>query len=249
MNLNKSKLFNEYFPNKDKNLTKEQLKEKCLKIVEMLDNDKQDNDLKVALLSDAELEQLEMSSLELYLQVCSAMEDKIFEQKYPVVELPIGDSFPCDVHYNQELGALLIDTPVQLGSYRTYGEVAQQHLIAVMVNLAIKGYEQEHNFNFFDTVKSPFCIYLVRRCKRGANSNSIPDIDNVGARHVINILVRELGLSDSFSSLTWNCNTVEYVQEGADQGGTSLLIVSEDKKLEFESKFLQNSHSMIWLRY
>lgn len=248
MKLNKSKIFNDYFPNKTENLTKEQLKDRCQKIIDMLEHDNEDNDLKVALLSDAELEQLEMSSLELYLQICASVEDKIFSQNYPILEQPFEDNFPCDVHYNDELGLLLIDTPVQIGSYRTYGDKAQQHLIAVIVNLAIKGYEQKHNFNFFDTVKSPFCIYLVRRYKKHASSNLIPDIDNVGARNVINVLMRETGLSDSCDSLIWNCNTVEFVQEGADQGGTSIVIVGEDKKLDFESKFLQNSHSMVWLR-
>lgn len=249
MKINKSELFNKYFPNKIENLNKAQLKNMCFKLVDILEKDGEEDDQKVALFSDeTELEYLEMSFLYLYLQMCNQAQDRLSQQEYSLIEDPMGDTFPCDVYYSSKDEVMLVDTPVQLGSYRTYGEKNQQHLIASLVSLAIENYASKNDIEPFGLVRAPYCIYLIRRCKRDDSSNTIPDIDNVGARHIINIIARYFALSDSFSSLSWNCNTVEYVDDEEGDNGTSILIVSEDKKIEFESKFIQKNHSLNWLR-
>lgn len=249
MKINNSELFNNYFPNKITNLNKAQLKSMCSKLVTILENDGEEDDQKVALFSSQEeLEYLEMSLLYLYLQMCNQIQNRLSQEEFPLISEPMEETFPCDVYYSDQDEVMLIDTPVQLGSYRTYGEKNQQHLIASLVSLAIEDYANKNDLNPFGMIRAPYCIYLIRRCKRDESSNSIPDIDNVGARHIINILARHFGLSDSFASLIWNSNTVEFIEEGKDIGGTSILIVSEDKKIEFETNFLQKNHSLDWLR-
>ena len=248
MRVDRSEIFREYYPNRVQDLTKEQLLSLYKEIVEMLENDNLNLGAKLATASDPELEQLEMSTLNIYLQVCSALEEKHQFDEFENLSDKVMETYPCDVYFNQELGCYLIDTPTVLGSYRTYGETEQQHLIANLVSIALKQFEAREGIDLLGSIQSPYCIYLIRRVRPTQTSNTIPDIDNVGARHLINALARNFALSDSFKNLTWSCNTIEYIEGEGETLGTSIVIIGESSKMKYEQMFMDYNHSNNFLR-
>ena len=240
-----TKIFAETFPNHT-DMSKKELAGQLRKIIAKLDDDPEDPAVVISDLKSSDLlDDLELSLLYLYLQTCYAREYKRVCECFDETET--GADLPCTVHYSAEYRCLLIDTPVMLGSNRNPANRMQENLVRSLVIAAVRKYEKGNDFDFTFSIRAPFSIGLYRRCLKDQSSTVIPDIDNIEARKIINSLVEELSLDDSYSSLISNVNSIEYVDAKEDQG-TSILIVEEGKRNALEREFLQNKRSFSMIR-
>ena len=243
-------LFEKTFCNRE-DLIKSQVVNECKRIIEKLEKEPSYPDTKMCELVDGSLvDDLELSFLWLYLQMCYAQERRASGDQdilYREVEDRIFDSFPCSTYYSDEYRALLVDTPVILGSYRTHASKTKENLVKDLVLLSVRRYLSASGKNAADLLDLPFAVCLYRRCLCNLSSASVPDIDNIEARKIINVLVRELDLDDSYSCLITSVNSIEFIQ-GGHFSGTSVLLVSEEKRNALENRFLSESRSFDFLR-
>ncbi len=243
-------LFEKTFSNRE-DLIKSQVANECKRIITKLEKEPSYPDTKICELVDGSLvDDLELSFLWLYLQMCYAQERRIPDEEavlYREVEDRIFDSFPCRAHYSDEYRALLIDTPAVLGSYRTHASRAKENLVKDLVLLSVRRYLSASGKDAAVLLDLPFAVCLYRRCLCNLSSASVPDIDNIEARKIINVLVRELDLDDSYSCLITSVNSIEFIQDGA-FSGTSVLLVSEEKRNTLENRFLSENRSLDFLR-
>lgn len=243
-------LFEKTFSNRE-DLIKSQVANECKRIITKLEKEPSYPDTKMCELTDGSLvDDLELSFLWLYLQMCYAQGRRIPDEEgvlYREVEDTIFDSFPCRAYYSDKYRALLIDTPAVLGSYRTHASRAKENLVKDLVLLSVRRYLSVSGKNAADLLDLPFAVCLYRRCLGNLSSASVPDIDNIEARKIINVLVRELDLDDSYSCLITSVNSIEFIQ-GGHFSGTSVLLVSEEKRNALENRFLSENRSFDFLR-
>ena len=243
-------LFEKTFCNRE-DLIKSQVANECKRVITKLEKEPSYPDTKICELVDGSLvDDLELSFLWLYLQMCYAQERRASGDQdilYREVEDRIFDSFPCRAYYSDEYRALLIDTPAVLGSYRTHASRTKENLVKDLVLLSVRRYLSASGKNAADLLDLPFAVCLYRRCLCNLSSASIPDIDNIEARKIINVLVRELDLDDSYSCLITSVNSIEFIQDGT-FSGTSVLLVSEEKRNALENRFLSENRSFDFLR-
>ena len=230
MILTMTRILNESFPNHS-DLSKEKLKEKLNEIIKQLEEDADDPEVLMHDLKDSSLlDDLELSFLYLYLQVCYAKEKRMNED--PVYESEKEDTFldslPCKTYFSDRYKALLIDTPMLIGSMRNPANKMQQNLLKSLVVTAIRKYEKDNKFSFKLSITSPYSICLYRRCLTDQSSTVVPDIDNIEASKIINVLADELSLDDTYSSLISNLNSIEYVDSKQDCG-TSILVIDKNR--------------------
>ena len=209
----------------------------------------EDNDPDDTLISDLDnqgmLDDLELSFLYLYLQMCYSRE--FIELSGKSENIDACSDFPCRVYFFTRYSCLLIDTPAILGSFRNPANRVQENLLKVLVMSALKKYELDNDFDFTFSIRAPYSIGLYRRCLPDQSSTLIPDIDNIEAGRIINSLAEELSLDDSYSSMISNVNTIEYIKERKDCG-TSILLVEEARRNELEREFLKNGRSFSFIR-
>ncbi|MBQ6148499.1 MAG: hypothetical protein IJI83_03020 [Oscillospiraceae bacterium] len=238
------------FPNRSL-MSKEELKRKLRILNGKLDLNEDEMSTYLCDLSDADLlSDLEYTFLYLYLQVCYAQEERMWEDSdnlYRTKKKELSDSLPCRVHYSPEYRALLIDTAFILKSGRTQKGVLQENISKCLVDVALQAYETEKGISFVHSVKAPYAIWLLRRCTRDQNRGTLPDIDNIEARKIINRLVYSIGSADSIHSFICNVNTIEYVDSRQDCG-TSILLIQEDKTTALMTEFLTEKRSLNFLR-
>ena len=182
------------------------------------------------------------------MQILGAKED--LPQVHSYEDLKKVDDFsnyPCNVFYSDKYKATLIDTPVVLGSMRNYANKMQEHMVANLITIALKKYELENKIDFSFSIRMPFSVFFIRRCLPYQSSNVVSDTDNVECRKIINAIVKEFGLCDSYCDMITVTSTIEYV-DSKDARGTSILIVSENKRLSLETIFLKNKRNLDFIR-
>ena len=233
-----------------KDLTVADFKKKCTNILQKLDK-LSDSESCLKDIYDKELiTDLELTFLELFLQSCYAEERAgplpscLHRSNKGDVD---PDEFPCRVYQSEEYKALLIDTPVVLGSFRTAANIRQQYMVKNLVQVAILQYEKEYGKTLSWFIRTPFSFCLYRRCLPNLSSKIVPDCDNVEAQKIINTLVRDINLKDVYSSMVSCISSIEYVGDKT-KTGTSNLLVQEDKRLAMESRFLDSARSFDFLR-
>ena len=243
-------LFEKTFSNRE-DLIKSQVANECKRIITKLEKEPSYPDTKICELVDGSLvDDLELSFLWLYLQMCYAQGRRIPDEGavlYREVEDRIFASFPCRAYYSDEYRALLIDTPAVLGSYRTHASRAKENLVKDLVLLGVRRYLSASGKNAAALLDLPFAVCLYRRCLCTLSSASVPDFDNIEARKIINVHVRELDLDDSYSCLITIDNSIEFIP-GGHFSGTSVLLVSEEKRNALENRFLSENRSFDFLR-
>lgn len=244
MILTMTRILIESFPNHS-DISKDKLKKKLNEIIEKLDADASDTETFLSDIgSSSLLDDLELSFLYLYLQTCYAREERMNED--PVYESKSEDTFldslPCSVCFSDHYKALLIDTPVLIGSMRNPANKMQQNLLKSLIVTAIRKYEKDKGFSLKLSIASPYSICLYRRCLTDQSSTVVPDLDNIEASKIINALADELSLDDSYSSLVSNLNSIEYV-DSKKNCGTSILVIEEAKRLDLEREFIENKRS------
>ena len=243
-------LFEKTFSNRE-DLIKSQVISECSRIITKLEKEPSYPDTRIHGLIDGSLiDDLELSFLWLYLQMCYAQEHRASDDRsvlYHEAEDRIFESFPCRTYYSEKHQTLLIDTPAILGSYRTHASKAKENLVKDLVLLSVRRYLSQSGKRAEDLISIPFAICLYRRCLPNQSSAYVPDIDNIEARKIINVLVREMDLDDSYNCLITSVNSIEFIQ---DEGfsGTSVLLISEEKRNAFENRFLSENRSLDFLR-
>lgn len=190
------------------------------------------------------LNELELSILNLYLQTCYAenLQHSTEEAEGTGNRGYVPEDLPCQVYFSEQHKALLVDTPVVLKSGRYADAVIQENLLKSLVMMSVKKFEADNRKNLKRSIWFPFSFCLYRRCLRDQSSIKVPDIDNIEAQKIINSLVKELGLFDSYDAMITNVNSIEYVRSKQDIG-TSILIVQEDHRNDLEREFLMNGRS------
>ena len=231
-------------------ITKDNLMKAVDEILEKLERDIDPNDTKVRLMRNLSLlDDLENSFLYLYLQLCNAKQERLHD--LPASRREASDeslaSLPCEVFFSEKYKALLIDTPVNLGSNRNYANKMQEHILKTLVATAVEKFKEDNDFDLAFSIKKPFSFSLYRRCLEKQSSSVVPDIDNIDSRNIINTIVSELSLDDSYSSLICNVNSIEYVVR-KEERGTSILIVEESKRNALEKEFLSKNRTLSFLR-
>ena len=244
------RLIEKTFSNRE-DLNKSQIISECERIITKLKKEPSYPDTNLYELIDGSLvDDLELSYLWLYLQMCYAQERRSFDSESGLHRNPddgIFETFPCKTYYSEKYRALLVDTPTILGSYRTYANKTKENLVKDLVLLGVRKYLADSGKRAEDLIGVPFAVCLYRRCLPDQSSASVPDIDNIEARKIINVLVRELDLDDSYSCLITSVNSVEFVKD-RDFFGTSVLLVSEERRLDFEREFLSRGRSLDFIR-
>lgn len=233
-----------------KDLTVADFKIECTNILKKLDK-LSDSESYLKDVSDKELiTDLELTFLELFLQSCYA-EERAGQLPSCLRRSNKGDvdpdEFPCRVYQSEEYKALLIDTPVVLGSFRKATNIKQPYMVKNLVQVALLRYEEKQRRGLSWFIRSPFSFCLYRRCLPNLSSTVVPDCDNVEAQKIINTLVRDLSLMDAYSSMVSCTGSIEYVGDKA-KTGTSILLVQEDKRLAMESRFIDSGRSFDFLR-
>jgi len=244
------RLFEKTFSNRE-DLNKSQVASECERIVARLRKEPSYPDTNLYELIDGSLvDDLELSFLWLYLQMCYAQEQRAFDSAAASFRDPgheIFEAYPCKAFYNRQYRALLIDTPTILGSYRTYANKAKENLVKDLVLLSVRKYLSESGEKAEDLISVPFAVCLYRRCLPNQSSATVPDIDNIEARKIINVLVRELDLDDSYNCLITSINSIEYVED-KESAGTSVVLISEETRLDFEREYLASGRSLDFIR-
>ena len=233
-----TRILEKTFPNRS-DITKDNLMKAAVEILEKLERDIDPNDTKVRLMRNLSLlDDLENSFLYLYLQLCNAKQERLHDLPTSRREVPDESlaSLPCEVFFSEKYKALLIDTPVNLGSNRNYANKMQEHILKTLVATAVEKFKEDNDFDLAFSIKKPFSFCLYRRCLEKQSSSVVPDIDNIDSRNIINTIVSELSLDDSYSSLICNVNSIEYVG-CKEERGTSILIVEESKRNALEKEF------------
>ena len=231
-------------------ITKEGLIRAVDEILKKLNRDIDPADAKVRLMRNTVLlDDLENSFLYLYLQICNAKQESFHDLPIARREVQAEGlaSLPCEVFFSEKYKTLLIDTPTILGSNRNHSNKMQEHILKALVITAVEKFKEDNDFDLAFSISRPFSICLYRRCLERQSSTVVPDIDNIDARNIINALVSELSLDDSYSSLICNVNSVEYVKHKQERG-TSILIVEEGKRNALEKEFLSRNRSLSFLR-
>ena len=122
-----NRIFDQTFPDR-KLLSKDDFRDRLNEIIFKLDQDKDSggNDL-VSVIDLSLLNDLELSFLDLYLQVCYAEEERMYAKPYDEDDIrnTFLESLPCKVYFSEKYKALLIDTPVLIGSSRTFASRKQ----------------------------------------------------------------------------------------------------------------------------
>ena len=243
-------LFEKTFTNRE-DLNKSQIVNELKRIIAKLEKEPSYPDMCIFELIDGSMiDDLELSFLWLYLQMCYAQEHRNFDDYdslYHDVDKKIFDLYPCKTYYSDKYKLLLVDTPVILGSYRTYANKAKENLVKDLVLLSVREYLSSSGKDALHLIDMPFAVCLYRRCLEDQTSATVPDIDNIEARKIINVLVRELDLDDSYSSLISNINSIEFVKAG-NATGTSIVLVGEENRLQFEKEFISKGRSLDFIR-
>lgn len=244
-----TRILRESFPNHS-DMSKENFKEKLREIIRKLDENIDDPETLMSnFKSSSLLDDLELSLLYLYLQTCYAKEERMNDRLVYETENDDAflDSLPCKIYFSNHYKALLIDTPVLMGSMRNPANKMQQNLVKSLIVTAIRKYEKDEGLSLKLSIASPYSICLYRRCLVDQSSTVVPDIDNIEASKIINALADELSLDDSYSSLISNLNSIEYVNSKQDCG-TSILVIEEAKRIDLERKFFENKRSFTFIR-
>ena len=243
-------LFEKTFSNR-KDLNKAQIISELKRIIAKLEKEPSYPDMHIYELIDASaIDDLELSFLWLYLQTCYAQEHRNLERQtalYRDVDEKIFDAYPCHTYHSEKFRLLLVDTPVILGSYRTYASRVKENLVKDLVLLSVRRFLSVSGKGSGELVGVPFAVCLYRKCLEDQTSATTPDIDNIETRKIINTLVRELDLEDSFHSLITSVNSIEFVQD-KNRTGTSILLISEEKRLAFEKEFISRNRSLDFIR-
>lgn len=234
-------IFRYAFPNR-KLMSKEKMISELNGIIQILKKDIDDQSRNLNELNNqTTVDDLELSLLGLYLQTCYAQ--SLRKSSYTSEdEDNVPSSLPCEVYFSEKYKAILIDTPVVLGSYRTAKNKLQENILKSLVLMAVKKFEDGSGRQLPFLIDSPFAVCLYRRTLPGLSSSVVPDIDNIEARKIINAIVREIAQGDYYSSMITNVNSIEYVKETRSVG-TSILFVEEAKRLALEKEFLLKKRS------
>ena len=242
------KVVEENYKNKKQGITKATLIKDLKRQLDLLESDPKSDDASLFECSTKLLDELEFSSLNTFLQICGAKEDLPQVHNYEdLKKVEDFSNYPCNVFYSDKYKATLIDTPVVLGSMRNVSNKTQGQMVASLIAIALKNYELENKIDFSSTVRMPFSVYFIRRCLPNQSSNVVPDTDNVECRKIINAIVKEFDLCDSYSDMISVVSTIEYVASKDDRG-TSILVVNENKRLALETYFLRNKRKLDFLR-
>ncbi|MBR2788190.1 MAG: hypothetical protein IKD94_03410 [Erysipelotrichaceae bacterium] len=241
----RNKILSETFPNRVR-MSKVDIRKYLEGLLQKINRNDEPEDALIGDLKDGNvLDDLELSFLYLYLQMCYAREYKVSTGRYEVTETDVD--LPCEIYFSKKYRCLLIDTPAMLSSCRNPSSKAQENLLKALVKSAVKKYEIDNGFDLTFSIRAPYSICLYRRCLPDQSSTLIPDIDNIEAGRIINYLAQELSLDDSYSSLISNVNSIEYV-EAKEDCGTSILVIEEGKRNELEREFLKNRRSFSMIR-
>lgn len=245
-------IFSSNYPCKYENLTKRELIEIYQDAINNLMKTNADADEPLLKIKNGELiNSLEYDALDILLKLGCVQEERQLKELRLNPDAPkkdITECLPCRVNYSSTHRALLIDTPVRLGSYRTHKNNVQEWEVVDMCKIALDDYFQKHDCNVCTMIDNPYSISVVRRCLKNQTSSSVPDADNVETRHMINEFVSIFRLvSDSYCDYVHSSCYIEYVDDINDCG-TSFLLVSEKNRPEFESTFIKNNRSFSFVR-
>ena len=231
----------------DSETTKGKIIHKLNNIIKILNKEENDNEFRFSWIDPAVLDNVELSVLRLYLEICRAHEETYSDKGEDSGLNDLYDHYPINIYWNNEYKTLLIDAPISLASYRTPKGKEQEHLLANTISIGLKNYLASHETPVM-YLDREYDIMVIRRTGRNLSSNAVPDIDNIEIRNLVNTLVKDLGFtSDSYSHLVGMTSTIEYVEDRADYG-TSFIVINDAYKLELVRVFLKNGRSFNFLR-